>query len=336
MMRLPPFRHYRPRTVEEALAIMDGEGPEAAFLAGGTDLLPNMKRRQQTPRVLVGLSGIAELRGVRGDSRTGLRLGPMTTLAELVRDPAVRAAWPAVARTAELISTPPLRNMGTIGGNLLIDTRCNYYNQSYEWRRAIDFCMKKDGRVCWVAPSSPRCWAVQSSDEVPLMCVLGATLRLLSPDGSERTVEAAELYADDGIAHLRKRPEELLVEIALPPVEGRRATYLKLRRRGSFDFPVLGVAAALQLEGELVMSARIAIGGVGSAPRSSPEAEAFLRGRSLADEETIARAAELAARPARPLDNTDFHMSWRKKMTSVFVARALRELRAGVAATALV
>ena len=149
-----------------------------------------------------------------------------------------------MSKAAELISTPLLRNMGSIGGNLLLDTRCNYYDQNYEWRKGINFCMKKDGEICWVAPSSPRCWAVQSSDSAPVMVAIGAKVKLISSSG-ERLLPAADLYNDDGIRYLNKRPDELLTEIHLPPTNGWRATYWKLRRRGSFDFPVLGVATCL-------------------------------------------------------------------------------------------
>ena len=179
MMRLPPFEYHRPRTEEEAVELIT-DAPEAMFVAGGTDLYPNMKRRTQVPKTVIGLSGVGALRGVRGTPEGGLRVGAMTTLTELSQAATIRAAHPAVGATASLISTPALRNMGTLGGNLLLDTRCNYYNQSYPWRKSINFCMKKDGDTCWVAPGSPRCWAAQSADQVPLLCAMGARVRLVS------------------------------------------------------------------------------------------------------------------------------------------------------------
>jgi 4-hydroxybenzoyl-CoA reductase subunit beta len=226
--------------------------------------------------------------------------------------------------------------MGTIGGNLLLDTRCNYYDQNYEWRKAIHFCMKKDGEICWVAPSSPRCWAVQSSDCAPVMVAIGAKVKLVSSSGghlSERLIPAAELYNDDGIQHLNKRPDELLTEIHLPAVDtngsngnGWRATYWKLRRRGSFDFPVLGVAAWLRLAGDgTVEAARIILGGVGSHPIEARVSEQAILGKKL-DEETIEQAAAAAYPTAKPLDNTDFAMSWRKDMARYYVSGTLREL----------
>jgi len=216
--------------------------------------------------------------------------------------------------------------MGTLGGNLCLDTRCNYYDQTYEWRKAIDFCMKKDGHICWVAPSSPRCWAVSSSDVAPVMVALGAEFRLVGPNG-ERVVPAARLYANDGINYLTKQPDEILAAVRLPATDGWDATYHKLRRRGSFDFPVLGVAVWLRWDGRYVAAARVVLGGVGSRPQEVAEAGAALTGTDLSDE-AIRAAAEAAYRPAKPLDNTDFDLSWRKQMTRVYVKAALAELRA--------
>jgi 4-hydroxybenzoyl-CoA reductase subunit beta len=316
MMRLPPFTYLAPKTVVDAARLLGEHGADAMIVAGGTDLYPNMKRRQFEPKVLVGLGGISELRGVRGSASRGLSVGPMTTLTAVSRHAEVARHYPALATAAGLVSSPQLRNMGTIGGNVCVDTRCNYYNQSYEWRKAIGFCMKKDGDICLVAPGSPRCWAVSSSDTAPVLWSLGAHVRLMSA-GGERTVPLAALYRDDGI--------EYLANIILPPADGWRSRYLKLRRRGSFDFPVLGVAVAARLEGDVVDEARIVLGAVASLPREAKSAAEALRGQRLT-EEIIARAADLAAGPAKPLDNTDYAHFYRKKMTRVFVARALRSL----------
>jgi 4-hydroxybenzoyl-CoA reductase subunit beta len=214
--------------------------------------------------------------------------------------------------------------MGTIGGNVCVDTRCNYYNQSYAWRKAIGFCMKKDGDICLVAPGSARCWAVSSSDTAPVLWSLDARVRLVSAAG-ERTVPIGELYRDDGIEYLTRRPDEILAEILLPPADGWASAYLKLRRRGSFDFPVLGVAVALRRDGDRVEDARIVLGAVASLPRECRQAAAALVGQRLTPE-LITRVADLAAGPSKPLDNTDYAHFYRKKMTRVFVARALRRL----------
>ncbi len=323
MMRLPKFRYFAPATVREALRLRAEAGPDAAFVAGGTDLYPNMKRRQQTPSTVIGLSRIPALARMRF-GRDAVSIGAAVPLSAIERHRRMRRAFPGLVAAIEEISTPPLRNMGTLGGNVLLDTRCNYYDQNAEWRQAIDYCMKKDGAICWVAPGSPKCLAVQSADSVPVLIALGARARLASPDG-ERDIALEDLYRNDGIHYLTKRPEELLTEILLPPPDGWRASYRKLRRRGAFDFPVLSVGAAVRREGDVVAEARLVLGGVASAPLRLTRAEEVLRGRRL-DAESIAEAAEASSGPARPMDNTDFSFLWRKEMTRRFVASALKGL----------
>jgi 4-hydroxybenzoyl-CoA reductase subunit beta len=324
MLRLPPFEYLKARTLEDAVKYASDRGPEAMVVAGGTDLYPNMKRRQFEPAALIGLSGIRELRGVRGDARSGVTIGAMTKLSDIADHPVLREHYAGLATAAGLVSSPQLRRMGTIGGNVCVDTRCNYYNQSYAWRKAIGFCMKKDGDTCLVAPGSPRCWAVSSSDTAPVLWSLGARVRLVGPAG-ERTIPISALYRDDGIAYLAKQRDEILTDLLLPPADGWRSTYLKLRRRGSFDFPVLGVAVAARLEGELVREAKIVLGAVASTPREADRAIAALVGERVTPE-LITRVADLAAGPSKPLDNTDFTHPYRKKVTRVFVARALRKI----------
>jgi 4-hydroxybenzoyl-CoA reductase subunit beta len=320
MLRLPAFRYLEPKTLAQALRMKADAGPAGMYVAGGTDLYPNMKRRHQEPTTVIALAGIKRLRRIGTAA-----IGPMVTLTELAAHRRTRRHYAAVARGAELISTPLLRNMGTLGGNLCLDTRCTYYNQSYEWRKAIDFCMKKDGAICWVAPSSPRCWAVQSSDLAPVMVALGAAYLVVGPAG-ERLLPADRFYANDGINYLTKQPDEILTEVRLPAPDGWDATYHKLRRRGSFDFPVLGVAAWVRWDGDRVAQARIVLGAVASWPQVIPEAADILVGGPL-DDDRIAAAAQAAYRPSKPMDNTDFHLAWRKEMTRVWVRRALIELR---------
>ena len=334
MMRLPKFEYRVPRTIAEAVKIVGDVGPTAQFVAGGTDLYPNMKRRQQTPRTVISVMRVPELNQITGDGKSGVCIGASVTLTDIVEHPLINRDYPVIAHAARTISTPILRNMGTIGGNLLLDTRCNYYDQNYEWRKGINFCLKKDGDVCWVAPGSSKCWAVQSSDLVPVMVAIGAKFRLASTLG-ERMIDAAGFYNDDGIDYLKKRPDELLVDIHLPPTNGWHASYQKLRRRGAFDFPVLGVAAWIKVEGQRsqaggtpavpVADARIVLGGIAPSPIEVKEAGAALIGHAF-DEEHIQAAAEAAYIKARPLDNTDFVMNWRKQMARQYTLRALREL----------
>jgi 4-hydroxybenzoyl-CoA reductase subunit beta len=323
MMRLPPFEYYAPATLDEAVQLKRQYGPEAMYVAGGTDLYPKMKRRQMTPSVLIGLGNIAEMLTLSNGN--GLTIGAGLTLTEVAGDPQVREKYPALARAAALVSSPPLRNAGTIGGNLCVDTRCTYYDQTYQWRKALGFCMKKDGDICWVATSSPRCLAVSSSDCAPVVIALGATVRLVGPEG-ERSIPAEALYHNDGQFYITKSADEILASIHLPPHDGWRMVYWKLRRRGSIDFPILGVAVALRLDGEGVCAeARIVLGAVASEPVVMGEdVTGLLVGRRLTPE-LVEEVAQKASRPAKPMDNTDMNLSYRKKMARVYIAGALSE-----------
>lgn len=314
VLRLPWFEYRSPRTVAEAVKILTGEGPRAMLVAGGTDLLPNMKRRHQSPKVLVSLKGIVDLRKLNGTFGAG------ATLAEVV----AHAGTPtALRQAAAQVATAQIRNMGTLGGNLCLDTRCTYYNQSEEWRKAIDYCLKKDGSVCWVATASKRCVAVSSTDTAPALIALDAKVKLVGPAG-EREIPVEALYNNDGIDYLSRKPDEVLSAVVIP--SGWKSTYWKLRRRGSFDFPLLGVAAALKMDGDVVADARIALGAVASRPFRVEKAGEFLKGKRLTDE-VIAEAATLVANRAKPMDNTDMNLYWRKEVADDFAGYALKELR---------
>ena len=318
MMRLPWFEFRAPRTIAEAAKILAGEGPQAMLIAGGTDLIPNMKRRHQSPKTLVSLRRVAELKQRNGALGAGL------TLSELVHDGAVRENYRGLWQAAAQVATVHLRNMGTLGGNLCLDTRCTYYNQNHEWRKAIDFCLKKDGDICWVATASKRCVAVSSTDTAPALIALGAKVKLVSAQG-EREVPLAALYNNDGIDYLTRRADEILTEVAVP--SGWTSSYWKLRRRGAFDFPVLGVAAAVKLAQDgTVQEARIALGAAASRPFLVEKGGELLKGRKLTDD-AIAEAGSIVASRAKPMDNTDLDLYWRKDVVSNFVGYALREVR---------
>jgi 4-hydroxybenzoyl-CoA reductase subunit beta len=320
MLRLPHFQYLAPRSLEEATSMLAEHGPQSMVVAGGTDLFPNMKRRQQEPPVLIGLRSVTELRGINtADGR--LRIGAMASLHDVATHPLVRQRYPALATAAASVSTPHLRRMGTLGGNLCLDTRCTYYDQNYHWRKSIDFCLKKDGAICWVAPNSPRCWAVSSSDTAPVAVALRAQLRLINASG-ERTVEAGDFFRDDGILYLTRRPDEILSSIELPSLDGWHMTYEKLRRRGSFDFPILGVAAAVKVTEGIVEEVRLVLGAVGSSPVDQSTLATPLVG-SRPTFEAIQAVAAAAYKGAHPLDNTDLNYAWRKKMARVYVERVL-------------
>ena len=327
MLRLPPFRLFQPTSLAEAAKVLAGEGPGARLVAGGTDLWPNLKRGHQKATAVISLGRVEGLAGVRANGE--VTLGATTSLTEVERDREVRRRFPALARAVGWISSPVLRNMGTIGGNVCLDTRCTYYDQSEEWRRSIHYCLKAEGQTCWVAPSSPRCWAVNSADSAPMLVALGARVRLVSASG-EREMPIAALYRDDGIDYLAKRPDEILAEILLPAAAEAghaRTAFFKLRRRGSIDFGVLSVAVALWLDGDRVRDARVVLGSIASLPSSADEAARALVGERLSPE-AIRAAAALARGAATPMDNTDFDPRWRGQVTPVFVERTLAEAAA--------
>jgi 4-hydroxybenzoyl-CoA reductase subunit beta len=318
MMRLPWFDYRAPRSVAEAAKILAGEGPGAMLIAGGTDLLPNMKRRHQTPKCLISLRQIEELKKVSNGS--GVAFGSGVTLADIVLH---QKTPTALRQAAHQIATVHLRNMGTLGGNLCLDTRCTYYNQNYEWRKAIDFCLKKDGDICWVATASKRCVAVSSTDTAPALIALNARVTLAGA-GGERQIPVEALYKNDGIDYLTRKPDEILTSVSIPA--GWKSTYWKLRRRGAFDFPILGVAVAMKMSGDTVEDARVALGAAASRPFLVDKAGEYLKGKKLTDE-TIAEASAIIANRAKPMDNTDMDLYWRKEVADDFAGYALRELR---------
>jgi len=303
---------------------MASSNPGSMFIAGGTDLVPNLKRRQFDVAALISLNALPRMRLIDGDGNRGLTIGAGATLDELAHHPALGGPYRALAQACDLVSTPQVRCMGTLGGNLLVDPRCNYYNQTYSWRKAVGFCLKKDGDICLVARSSPRCWAVSSSDSAPVALALNAAVTLHGASAVRR-VRAHELYKDDGIDYTTKRADEVITSVDVPAPEGRMTSaYWKLRRRPAFDFPILGVAVALNWDDGMVRAARGALGAVGSRPVDITALLEPLTGRRP-DDALIAEVAEAAGKPARPLDNTDLSHYWRKRMTRVYIERALRE-----------
>jgi 4-hydroxybenzoyl-CoA reductase subunit beta len=326
VMRLPRFAYLPAATSAEAAQLL-AENPGAQLVGGGTDLFPKMKRGQLEPKVLVGLRGVSELCGIRLNG--GATIGAGTRLHELAASPEIVRRYPALSHAASLVASPQIRNAGTVGGNLCVDTRCNYYDLPYDRRCAHGFCLKTgESPVCRLAPGGDRCWAVSSTDLAPVAHVLGGSVRLVSVCG-ERTLPIAQLYTmDDGIEYLQKRPDEVLTALVVPFDDGLRATYVKFRRRGAIDFPLLGVAAAVRTDPDGVCTeARIVLGAVATAPLPVPKAAEVLVGAALTDE-TITAAAETAMSATKPMDALDLPLSYRRRMVMVHVARALRELAA--------
>lgn len=335
MLRLPKFEYRAARTVAEALEWMGdlagvGEkGPEARgmLMAGGTDVLPNMKQRIFTPSVVVGLRAVPALRGIVFDPARGLRIGAGVSLAELAASPLLRERFPALATAAAAVSTPQLREMGTVGGNLCLDTRCNYYNQSEFWRRAREYCLKKGSEICRVAPNGTGCYAVSSCDTAPVLMAFGATVRVSSRAG-DRVVPVADLYHDDGIHPVRLHDGDVLTDVYLPAsAEGWRSAYEKYRVRGSFDFPIVGVAAAARFADGVCAEVRLVLQAVAMRPLRVPEAEDLLRGQRWTPE-LLEAASEIAFKSAHPMDNTSGTIALRRRMVRAYSRRALDALLA--------
>ncbi len=329
MLRLPEFDLREPSTIEEAAALLAQHPGEAMLVAGGTDLLPNMKHGLFEPKVLVSLARVESMRGIC-EAEGGLVIGATTTLAEVAADERVP---PALAQAAGLVAGPQLRTMGTLGGNVMLDTRCQWYNQTYFWRQALGFCLKKDGSLCHVVEGGKKCVAAASNDTAPALMSLGATLCLVGPEG-RREIAIEDLYRADGIWNKTTSSQELLVEVRLPALgAGHRGAYGKLRDRGSIDFPLFGCAVRLELDGDgAVADADLcAVALVARPVRVKGFAEALVGTTpgTPAFDEAVEAAADLAFRKCKPMDNVPGEAAYRREMVPVYVRRTLRAAAAG-------
>ncbi len=325
MLTLPPFEYHAPSTIEEAVGLLSQYRGKVKVIAGGTDLVPNMKHRLFTPAHVVGLKGIPRLDRIAEDGPV-IRLGAMCTIAQLARDPLVQKRLPSLAAAASQIAGPQLREAGTLGGNLCLDTRCVYYNQTYFWRKALGFCLKKDGTVCHVVQGGQRCVAAASNDTVPVLMTLDASVRIAGPGGL-REIPLPALYVPDGIVNTVLAPDELVVEVSVPNPEGRvLAGYQKIRVRASIDYPALTIAVAAKVDpANAVEWIRIVISALGARPHAVGGLERF-RGRLL-DDALVAEVAQNAYRQCHPLTNINVDPAWRREMVPVFVRRAFTHAR---------
>ena len=335
MLRLPTFELARPTSLEAALALLTEHGERAMLMAGGTDLVPNMKHELFTPDLVVSLESIGGLRGIRREAAGTLVIGAITTLDVVASDPEVNASAPALAQAASLISGPQLRRMGTLGGNVMLDTRCQWYNQSHFWRQALGYCLKKDGTVCHVVESGRKCVAAASNDGAPALMTLGAELVFHGPEG-ERRLPVDELWKADGIYN-KQVTGEILIEVRLPAQPaGHRGAYGKLRDRGSIDFPLFGVAVRLDVVGEgsaaRIEDADLCAVALAARPLRLDKAAEVLRGAPLTGEafdQALEACAQQAFKKCRPLENIPGDAEYRREMVPVYVRRTLRAAAAG-------
>jgi 4-hydroxybenzoyl-CoA reductase subunit beta len=325
MLRLHEYEYHRPRSLAEALALLRAHAGDVMPIAGGTDLMPNMKHGLFTPGHLVALRQLSELRGV--ERRDGeVVIGAGEALSALALHPVVRGTVPSLAQAAGSVAGPQLRNMGTLGGNVCLDTRCTYYNQTYFWRNALGYCLKKDGDTCHVTKVGKKCVAAHSADTVPVLMTLGASIDLASADGV-RTVPAADFFVADGIWNSVRRADELVVRVHVPaPAPTVRLGFRKLRQRNSIDFPLLSIAVAADVRDDVIADLRIVVTALGSRPRVLAGLDKVAYGRPLTDD-VIDAVAERAFQQCHPLTNIIVDAEWRRAMVPVQVRRALQELR---------
>jgi 4-hydroxybenzoyl-CoA reductase subunit beta len=326
MLRLPPFRYHRPRTVNDAVGLLNRWGARALPVSGGTDLIPNMKHRLFTPEHLVALKQIPEMRGFKREGSTFV-IGGAETLASVARHPQVRRRFPSLAAAAGQVAGPQLRNMGTLGGNICLDTRCTYYNQTEFWRSALGYCLKKGGDACHVTRVGKKCVAAHSADTPPVLMTLGASVELAGPDG-RRHVSLNDFFLADGIWNSRRKPGEIVTRVRIPfPSRDSRAAYAKLRQRRSIDFPLLSVAvsADFQRSGRVCQIMGV-VSALGARPRLLTGWARIATGQMLSDE-VIEALAERAHHQCHPLENTIVDPDWRRAMVPVQVRLALEALR---------
>jgi 4-hydroxybenzoyl-CoA reductase subunit beta len=326
MLRLHEYRYHRPASLFEALTLLQAD--DALPIAGGTDLMPNMKHRLFTPNHLVALKGVAELRGFQvapaAEGGEELRIGAGETLAAVAAHSLVRDRVPALAEAAGQVAGPQIRNQGTLGGNLCLDTRCTYYNQSFFWRQALGFCLKKDGEVCHVTRVGKKCVAAHSADTVPVLMSMGARVDLASA-GGERSVPVSEFFVADGVWNTVRRRDELVVRIRVPLAPGVRSGFAKMRQRGSIDFPLLSMAAAVRTgAGGEVEQLALVVTALGSRPRALAGLEKVAVGRPL--DQVVDAIAQLARKQCHPLENIIVDPEWRQAMVPVHVRRLLGRL----------
>ncbi len=324
MQLLPPFRLARPHDLAEASAMLAGD-PNARVLAGGTDLVAALRDGLIAPSTLVDLGAIEELAAVRIDAQ-GIRIGARVTLARLAADVRIGTSYPAIAQAAASVAGPAHRGVATVGGNLCLDTRCVFYNQSEWWRRANGYCLKYRGDTCHVAPQGNSCQAAYSGDLAPALLVLEADVEIVGAGGPRR-IALADLYVEDGAAHLALRAGDIVAAVHVPAARAQsRSGYSKARVRGAIDFPLAGVAAALCVEAGVLESLRIAITGTNSRPFVLKGTDEWVG--KVPDKTLPSAVGKLVQHQVRPLRTTVTAANYRRQVAAVLVQRLARELLA--------
>ena len=321
-MSLPQFKLLRPRAVEQAIAFLGKHAGNIRVLAGGTDLIPSMRQKLFEPEFVLDLRALPELSGIRTRENGAVEIGALTPLRTIERSELLRQHYPVLTEAATTVASPVLRNMGTIGGNICLDTRCLWYNQSHTWRKGCGFCIKKDGDLCHVAPGGIKCWAAFSGDTPPALLCLNAEIEIAGPNGARR-VSLSDFYTGDGVHYRNLQNNELVTRVFLPAESADyRGVYRKLRVRGSIDYPLAGVAVTMRCLNGKVADARVAITAVNPAPFLVQRAGEMLIGKTV-DEMLAGAVGDMAARTAKPLTTSALTPEYRKEMIRVFTKRAV-------------
>jgi 4-hydroxybenzoyl-CoA reductase subunit beta len=322
MERMPEFKLQQPATMSEAAALLAAE-PHARLLAGGTDLVPNLRRGIESPAILISLGAVRDFSDIRFDD-VGLTLGAGVTLAELATHAKLARHYPAIGQAARAIAGPGHRSVATLGGNLCLDTRCVFYNQSEWWRATNDHCLKRGGTVCHVAPQGERCHAAFSGDLAPVLLALGAEVELVAAK-RKRQIPLVALYRDDGAAHLTLEHGELLSRVLIPAAAASLVCgYRKARVRGAMDFPLAGVACALKMSGGVLRELRVAMTGTNSQPLLL-EGTHELTGQTV-NEELLSTLAKLVQKQVSPMRTSAIQSNYRRQVACVMAQRLVREL----------
>ena len=321
-MSLPEFKLLRPRSVDEAIGHLARYGGNLRVLAGGTDLIPSMRQKLFEPEFVLDLRSVGEMRGIRPHPDGGVEIGALTTLRVIERSPLLRQHFSVLSEAAATVASPVLRNMGTIGGNICLDTRCLWYNQSLTWRKGCGFCIKKDGDLCHVAPGGTKCWAAFSGDTPPALLCLNAEIEIAGTAGKRR-IALSDFYTGLGDTFRRLQSNELVTRVFLPAsAADYSGVYRKLRVRGSIDYPLAGVAVVMKRSNGHIADARVGITAVNPSPLLVKGVGELLAGRAV--DETLAEAiGDLVAKTSKPLTTSALTPEYRREMIRVFTKRAV-------------
>jgi len=323
-MRLPRFEYPEPKDIKEVSSLLSEKREEAVLIAGGTDILVKMKQRLVTPKYLVNLRYVEHMRGIEFDEIKGLRIGALVTLDDLSKSLPVKERFSALSQAAGMVASPQIRNMGTIGGNICLDSMCWYYNQSHQWRKLRPPCLKRGGDRCYTAKGAKQCCALFRADTPPALIALGAKVKVVGPV-RERLIDIEGFYTQKGERANTLEATEFVKELQIPtPPRVSGGAYFKLNQRDAIDYPIVGAASQLSFANGKCTSVRIVFTAVASGPVRVKEAEEMLLGNTITDN-IVEKAAEAAQEKIRPMPHMGVSAGYKRKMIRVMLKRSLNQ-----------